>query len=198
MSPLFPTHPDWFYALTSYACPQQYHQLMLTIPSEEEIKSVLFKLNPNKALGPDGLTSSFFKARWETLGPEVISAVKNFFATNFLPATTNATILTPVPKFPGATKISDYRPISCLNTIYKVISRILVKKLKPTLSTLILPSQTAFVKGRLLVENTTLAGELINGYHKNKGSKRITIKVDIPKAFDTLSWDFLFSCLEGL
>lgn len=63
---------------------------------------------------------------------------------------------------------------------------------------LIVPSQTAFVRGRLLVENTSLAGELVNGYHKNKGPKRITIKVDIAKAFDTLSWEFLFSCLQGL
>ncbi|WZZ65076.1 hypothetical protein YC2023_076446 [Brassica napus] len=158
----------------------------------------IFKLNPNKAPGPDGLTSAFFKASWETIGLEVVAAIKNFFASNFLPATTNATILSLVPKFPGASKVTDYRPISCLNTIYKVISRLLVKKLKPMLSTLILPSQTAFVKGRLLIENTTLAGELVNGYHKNKGPKRITIKVDIAKAFDTLSWEFLFSCLEGL
>lgn len=50
----------------------------------------------------------------------------------------------------------------------------------------------------LIIENTTLAGELINGYHRNKGSKKITIKVDIAKAFDTLSWDFLFSCLKGI
>lgn len=46
------------------------------------------------------------------------------------------------------------------------------------------------------MENTVLASELVNGYHKNKGSKRVTIKVDIAKAFDTLSWDFLFSALE--
>ena len=101
-------------------------------------------------------------------------------------------------KFLGATQITDFRPISCLNTVYKAISRLLVKRLKPMLSHFILPSQTAFVKGRLLVENTTLAGELVNGYHKNKGKKKITIKVDIAKAFDTLSWEFLFSCLEGL
>ena len=66
------------------------------------------------------------------------------------------------------------------------------------LPSLILPCQTAFVQGRLLLENTVLASELINGYHKNKGTKKITIKVDIAKAFDTLSWDFLFSCLRGL
>lgn len=42
-----------------------------------------------------------------------------------------------------------------------------------------------------------MASELVNGYHKNKGAKRITIKVDIAKAFDTLSWDFLFAALES-
>ena len=50
----------------------------------------------------------------------------------------------------------------------------------------------------MLLENTVLASELVNGYHKNKGTKKITIKVDIAKAFDTLSWEFLFTCLEGL
>lgn len=132
------------------------------------------------------------------MGAEVVSAIKNFFASKFLPATANATILSLIPKFPGASRIRDFRPISCLNTIYKVISRLMVKRLKPILPTLILPSQTAFIKGRLLVENTTLAGELINGYQKKKGARRITIKVDIAKAFDTLSWEFLFSCLYGL
>lgn len=70
-------------------------------------------------------------------------------------------------------------------------------RLKPILQYLIAPNQTAFVKGRLLVENTSLAGELVNGYHRLNGTKRITLKVDIAKAFDTLSWDFLLSCLEG-
>lgn len=95
-------------------------------------------------------------------------------------------------------KISDFCPISCLNTVYKVISRLLVARLKPIIQDVILPCQTNFVKDRLLVENTVLASELVHGYHKNKGPKRITIKVDIAKAFDMLSWEFLFSCLDSM
>lgn len=196
--PILYTHPDWFTDLNGFTFPEDQRLNMISIPQDEEIKRLFFRLNPNKAPGPDGLTSAFFKSSWDTIGVEVITATKQFFATNFLPASANSTILTLVPKFPGATKITHYRPISCLNTVYKVVSRLLVRILKPILSTLILPSQTAFVKDRLLVENTTLAGELINGYHKNKGTKKITIKVDIAKAFDTLSWEFLFSCLQGL
>lgn len=63
---------------------------------------------------------------------------------------------------------------------------------------LILPSHTAFVQVRLLLDNTTLASELINMYHRNMGKKKITIKVEIAKAFDTLSWEFLFNCLTGM
>lgn len=79
-----------------------------------------------------------------------------------------------------------------------MISKILVRKLKPILPELILPNQTAFVRDRLLLENTILAGELVNGYHKATGPKRITVKVDIAKAFNTIFWDFSFNCLKGI
>lgn len=195
--PIF-SSSSWFVGLLGFECNLQQCQQMLLVPSGEDIKRIFFKLNPNKAPGPDGLTSDFFKAAWDTLGEEVVSSTTQIFSSAFLPAATNSTILSLVPKFPGATKITDFRPISCLNTVYKVISRLLVARLKPILQDVILPCQTAFVKDRLLVENTVLASELVHGYHKNKGMKRITIKVDIAKAFDTLSWEFLFSCLESM
>lgn len=110
----------------------------------------------------------------------------------------NSTILTLVPKHPGASAIFDYRPISCCSTIYKAISKILVSKLKPMLPSLILPNQTAFVQGRLLVENTILATELVSGYHRSTGPKKMAIKVDISKAFDTISWSFVLNCLVGI
>lgn len=88
--------------------------------------------------------------------------------------------------------------MACYNTIYKLISELPVKRLKPILPQLILPNQTAFVKGRLLLENTLLASEIIQGCHRKRGPKRITLKVDITKAFDTLRWKFLFKCLRSL
>lgn len=189
---------SWFTETCAYRCPDQIAHKMIELPTPEEIKRTIFKLNQNKAPGPDGLTSGFFKALWSVSGDKVVKSISHFFTSAFLPTSLNATILSLVPKFPGATKISQFRPISCLNTVYKAISRMLVKRLKLCLPDLILPSQTAFVKNRLLLENTILASELINGYHKNKGPKKITIKVDIAKAFDTLSWEFLFAALHAL
>lgn len=54
------------------------------------------------------------------------------------------------------------------------------------------------MQGRLLVENTILASEIVHGYHRNKGPKRITIKVDIAKVFDTVDWGFIFNFLQGM
>lgn len=191
------TPSDWFQSLTQFRCSLQQQQRMLLMPTTEEITKLMFSLNPNKAPGPDGLTSAFFKGAWSVIGVEVVTSIIIFFNSGFLPKATNSTILSLVPKFPDASMIAEYRPIACLNTIYKVISRLLVHRLKPILSGLILPNQTAFVEGRLLLENTVLASELVNGYHKTKGARRITIKVDIEKAFDTLSWDFLFAALRS-
>lgn len=133
---------QWFQGLTPFRCSQDQGQLMTSIPTLEEIASVLLKLNPNKASGPDGLTSGFYKSAWSILGTEVVTSIRHFFYTSFMPSTTNSTILTLVPKHPGASQITDFRPIACLNTLYKVVSRLLVRRLKPILSHLIVPSQT--------------------------------------------------------
>lgn len=137
--------PQWFHSITEFTCPPDVSAQMISIPSAEEIQSVMFKLNPNKAPGPDGLTLRFYKTSWSIIGPEVTEAIRHFFCSSFMPASTNATIISLIPKHPGAFQITEYRPISCLNTIYKVVSRILVKRLKPILPGLIVPNQTAFV-----------------------------------------------------
>lgn len=121
-----------------------------------------------------------------------------FFTSPMMLTSTNATNLTLVPKFPGATTIKDFWHISCCNTLYKTISKLLVFRIKPLLSKIIFPNQSTFIKGRQLLENTLLASEMVNGCHKDKGPKRLTIRVDITKAFDTLRWDFILHCLDAL
>lgn len=162
---------QWLQQLNTFRCNRQQQHLMSTAPTEAEIHLVLSKLNPNKSPGPDGFTSGFFKAAWLILGAEFLIAVSQFFTTGFLPTATNATILTLVPKKPGASQITDFRPISCCNTSYKVISRLLVRRIKPILTLLILPNQTTFIKGRLLLENTILASEIVQGYHRKGGGE---------------------------
>lgn len=94
----------------------------------------------------------FFKATWDVIGQEVIKAVKNFIS-GFLSSSLNAMSLVLIPKRRGADQLKDFRPISCLNTLYKLITRILSDRLKRILAEFIESNQTVFAKDRLLLEN---------------------------------------------
>ncbi|XP_010430719.1 PREDICTED: uncharacterized protein LOC104714953 [Camelina sativa] len=94
--------------------------------------------------------------------------------------------------------MKDYRPISCCNVLYKLISKILANRLKAFLPDFIAPNQSAFIKDRLLMENLLLATELVKEYHKETISSRCALKIDIPKAFDSVQWPFLLNILKAL
>lgn len=93
--------------------------------------------------------------------------------------------------------MGDYRPISYCNLVYKVVSKIIAKRLKTVLEECISPNQAAFLKGRSLGENVLLVSELIRDYHKASCQKSLMLKMDIRKAFDTVNWDFVFKLLEA-
>lgn len=82
--------------------------------------------------------------------------------------------------------------------LYKVISKILANRLKCLLPDFIEPNQSAFVEGRLLLENVLLATELVKDYHKDSITSRCAIKFDISKAFDTVQWSFIIGILKAL
>ncbi|XP_058180108.1 uncharacterized protein LOC131298649 [Rhododendron vialii] len=121
--------------------------------SDLEIKDTFWALNPSKAPGPYGYNVRFFKKDWPIIGHEVTSAVKTFFRFGKLLKKVNSTMVALVPKVPNPSKVGDFRPISCCNTVYKCISRILAGRLQAVLPILIDPVQSAFVKGRTIADN---------------------------------------------
>lgn len=125
-------------------------------------------------------------------------AVQSFFMYGFLPRGVNATILTLIPKHDDAKEMKDYRPISCCNILYKVISKVLANRLKVLLPEMIEPNQCAFVKGRLLLENVILATKLVKDYHKQSIKARSLLKLDISKAFDSVRWSFITDALRAM
>lgn len=165
--------------------------------SEEEIKSVCFSLKPNKAPGPDGFNAYFFHKAWPWISPLITKAVAEFFRTGRLLSQFNSTIITLVPKVMNLSNMGEFRPISCCNTVYKVISKVIANRIKGCLPSLISHSQVAFVEGRRIGDNILLVQELLRGYHLNHGSPRCTMKIDILKAYDSLDWSFLLEVLSA-
>ncbi|KAG7589015.1 Reverse transcriptase zinc-binding domain [Arabidopsis suecica] len=175
------------------------HQCMLEKEvTAEEIRQVLFAMPANKAPGPDGFTCEFFKSAWSVVGDDFTTAIQSFFIKGFLPKGVNTTILALIPKKEDAKVMKDYRPISCCNVLYKVISKILANRLKSLLPEIISPNQTAFIKNRLLMENVLLASEIVKDYHKDDVSPRCAMKIDISKAFDSVQWSFLLETLKAM
>lgn len=98
----------------------------------------------------------------------------------------------------GADQLASFRPISLCSTVYKVMARLLKKKLKLCVSDIVQRNQVGFVQDRLLCENVLLATELVRDFQSQGPTTRGCLKIDISKAYDNLSWDFLFKVLSTL
>ncbi|XP_021971338.1 uncharacterized protein LOC110866498 [Helianthus annuus] len=159
--------------------------------TEDEVKRAMFSIGENKAPGPDGYTSAFFKKSWDVVGGEVTKAVLDFFSNGQILKQINHTILALVPKVETPNTVLDYRPISCCNVLYKCISKIITDRIKRGLGYLVNINQSAFVPGRKISDNILLTQELMHNYHVDRGPPRCALKIDIQKAYDTVSWSFL-------
>ena len=93
---------------------------------------------------------------------QVTAAVKEFFRSGIMPEGVNDTAIVLIPKIDNPVKLTEFRPISLCNVIYKVISKCLVNRLRPLLDEIIAPKQSAFVPGRLITDNAFIAFECIH------------------------------------
>ncbi|GKD87355.1 RNA-directed DNA polymerase, eukaryota, reverse transcriptase zinc-binding domain protein, partial [Tanacetum coccineum] len=104
--------------------------------SNSEIRKAMFMIGDNKAPGPDGYSSHFFKKAWNILGDDVCKAVREFFDNGNFLSEINTTIIALIPKIQTPAKVSDYRPIACCNVIYKCISKVITERIKKYLGKL--------------------------------------------------------------
>ncbi|KAL2230749.1 UNVERIFIED_CONTAM: hypothetical protein Sindi_1669300 [Sesamum indicum] len=169
----------------------------LVLPfTHTDVKQAIFDIAEDKAPGPDGYSSGFFKTAWPIIGQEVSSAVLDFFHTGRILKQINTTLLALIPKVHSPMNVGDFRPISCCNVLYKIIAKLLVQRLSVILDKLISPCQAAFVPGRSIGDNIMLAQELFTAYNQTHLPPRCALKVDIRKAYDTVEWDFLIAVME--
>ena len=96
----------------------------------DEIEAALKQMQPTKSLGPDGMPAIFYQKYWDIVSNDVVSMVLNVLNSNISMADINKTFITLIPKTNNPTKMTNFRPISLSNVIYKLISKVFANRLK--------------------------------------------------------------------
>ncbi|XP_026400427.1 uncharacterized protein LOC113296333 [Papaver somniferum] len=161
------------------------------IPSPEEIKAIVFNLNVDGAPGPDGFSGCFYRHCWEIIGEDLINVVVYCWHLKIIPNGVNSSLITLLAKVRGANTLRNYRPIGLSNFFFKVFTKILATRLGGVLDNLVSEEQVAFMKGRNIHENISVASEMVNELHIKRKDGNIGLKLDITQAFDTVSWSFV-------
>lgn len=174
--------------------------MLLRPVSEMKVKKVLFHMHPDKSPGPDGMTPGFYQKFWKILSAYVVSVVKKFFETDVVDKELIDTNIALISKKRNPQFMTELRPISLSNVMYKIISKVLANRLKVIIDVLISDTQSAFIPGKLISDNIMIAHELIHFIkRKSKGKQGwMALKVDMSKAYDRVEWGFLAAILTKL
>ncbi|PNX94562.1 ribonuclease H [Trifolium pratense] len=166
---------------------EQREKLVIPI-TDKEIEDALQSIGDLKSPGIDGYGAYFFKKAWNIVKTDVLRAAHDFFENGRLYKAANCTLVTLIPKTNEAKRIKEYRPISCCITIYKIISKVLTKRMGEVMTNIIGQNQAAFVPGQIIHNHILLTYELIKGYNRKGGTPRCMMQLDIQKAYDTIDW----------
>lgn len=117
----------------------------------------LFAIGSLKAPGPDGMLANFFQHAWDICGRDLVCLLQYCFNCGNIPEGLNNTLISLIPKVDKPSSMKQLRPVSLCNTIYRVISKIIVSRLRPLMNKLVSPTQVSFVLGRQIVENIIIS-----------------------------------------
>jgi hypothetical protein len=113
-----------------------------------------------------------------------------FFSNASVPKGMISDFIALIPKIQNPHSIPEFRPISLLGSVYKIVAKVLASRLGVVMGKLISRNQSAFIKGRLLVDGVLTINEVVD-FAKRAKKECLILKVDFEKAYDSVNWNFL-------
>jgi hypothetical protein len=166
--------------------------------TEEEIWRVVKDLHPDRAPGPDGFIGAFYQRAWPIIKGDILAGLYKLSVRDGRGfARLNRALITLIPKKQDATKVKDYRPISLVHSFAKLFSKIMANRLRRRLGDVVSTNQSAFVRGRSLHDNFILVRQVARKINQQRQSG-VLLKLDLTRAFDSISWSFLFEVLRRM
>ena len=162
----------------------------------EELKIALKNMKNSKSPGNDGFTAEFFKFFWVDSGEYILKSINYAYRHGLLSVTQTQGIITCLPKPNKARNIfKNWRPISLLKVIYKMMSAAIANRLKTVLSKLVNQDQKGFITGRYIGENIRLVYDVLFET-KQQQIPGFLLSIDFQQAFDSISWKFIHNVLD--
>ncbi|GAA0182299.1 hypothetical protein LIER_30353 [Lithospermum erythrorhizon] len=167
------------------------NEMMLRAPTKEEVRTVVLSLNKESVAGPDGFNGHFYHNFWGVIVDDVVDAMGHFLNGHKLPQAFTSTTIALIPKTDAAKSWTEYRPISLCTFANNIVTKLLSTRLGSISPKLISKFQAGFVHGRLIQDNVLLAQDLMHRIDKGGKEGNVIHNLDMSKAFDKLSWQFL-------
>ncbi|KAK1630801.1 hypothetical protein QYE76_005116 [Lolium multiflorum] len=166
--------------------------------SEEEVWNTIRELPSDRAPGPDGFTGAFYQRAWPVIKHDIMAGVRKLGVGDGRGfGRLNRALITLIPKRQDAMEVKDFRPISLVHSFSKLFSKMLANRLRGRLGELISMNQSAFVKKRSLHDNFVLVRQVARKINSMRNTG-VLLKLDLARAFDSLSWSFLFEVLRRM
>ena len=165
---------------------EEHNQELMRPLTLDEVSIAMKQLPAGKAPGVDAIPAEFYQALWEDIDTDIFSFVSESIHEAHIEAELNVSKIALLPKSEDRSRVQNFRPISLLNTLYKIVAKVYANRMKPLLHNWILPSQTGFVPNRCILDNIFLAFEAMEWTLENNQELSMLL-LDFEKAYDRVN-----------
>ncbi|KAJ0768031.1 putative RNA-directed DNA polymerase [Helianthus annuus] len=165
--------------------------------SQKEIKEAVFDCGSDKAPGPDGFNFRFIKRFWHLFEGDFMKIFQHFYEYGTISKGVGSSFITLIPKVENPVGLGEYRPITLIGVISKVILKVLTNRLKTVMESVTYETQLAFLSGRYILDGPLIISEVMS-WAKRRGKELFLFKIDFEKAYDNVHWGFLMSIMKQM